>query len=81
SKTSGQYHSVKGTVVEAIGDLTGLESWRQSGKDEHAAGEAESEAARATQYAEGGANRISGKKDTLVGAVTGDRAKEAEGKI
>lgn len=36
SKTTGQYHSVKGTVVEAVGNLTGAQSWQQSGQQEHA---------------------------------------------
>ena len=36
SKTSGQYHSAKGTVVEAVGNLTGAQSWQQSGQQEHA---------------------------------------------
>lgn len=36
SKATGQYHSAKGTVVEAVGNLTGAETWQQSGKEEHA---------------------------------------------
>ena len=36
SKTSGQFHSAKGTTVEAVGNLTGAQSWQQSGKEEHA---------------------------------------------
>lgn len=35
SKATGQFHSAKGTAVEAVGNLTGAESWQQSGKQEH----------------------------------------------
>ncbi|KAF5356916.1 hypothetical protein D9756_006401 [Leucocoprinus leucothites] len=79
SKVSGQYHSVKGTVVESIGDLTGASSWKQSGKEEHAAGEAEYNAAQAKAYGEATADRISGKKDAILGAVTGNREQELQG--
>ncbi|KAL1703173.1 hypothetical protein EV121DRAFT_208537 [Schizophyllum commune] len=79
SKTSGQYHSTKGNVVEAIGNATGLESWQTSGKQEHAEGEGEYNAARAKGYAEGTADRVSGKKDNIVGAVTGDSSQQAQG--
>ncbi|KAL1742931.1 hypothetical protein HDZ31DRAFT_75177 [Schizophyllum fasciatum] len=79
SKTSGQYHSTKGNVVEAIGNATGLESWQSSGKQEHAQGEGEYNAARAKGYAEGTTDRISGKKDNIIGAVTGDSSQQAQG--
>ncbi|KAL1754373.1 hypothetical protein FB107DRAFT_215862 [Schizophyllum commune] len=79
SKTSGQYHSTKGNVVEAIGNATGLESWQTSGKQEHAEGEGEYNAARAKGYAEGTADRVSGKKDNIMGAVTGDSSQQAQG--
>jgi len=81
SKTSGQYHSTKGTIVEAIGNATGLQSWSTSGQQEHAQGEGEYKAAQAQGYAEGTIDRVGGKKDAVLGAVTGDRSQEAAGNI
>ncbi|KAG5653165.1 hypothetical protein H0H81_002007 [Sphagnurus paluster] len=99
NKSTGQFHSAKGAVVETvsicaslflltyltdhrraqIGNLTGSESWRASGKKEHAEGEAEYKAAQAKGYAEGTAERIGGIKDSVVGKVTGDKAQEVSG--
>jgi hypothetical protein len=62
-----------------VGDVTGAKSWTESGKQEHASGETEYNAARAKGYAEGTLDHLGGKKDTVVGAVAGDREQEASG--
>jgi len=62
-----------------VGDVTDAKSWTESGKQEHASGEAEYNAARAKGYAEGTLDRLRGKKDTVVGAISGDREQEASG--
>ena len=79
SQTTGQYHSVKGNIVEAIGNATGAESWTKSGKEEHAEGEAEQKAAQARDYAQGVGDRVGGKYDAVVGAVTGDKSQQISG--
>ncbi|KAJ8509015.1 hypothetical protein ONZ45_g8770 [Pleurotus djamor] len=68
-------------MVEGIGNLTGAESWQRSGKEEHAHGEAEYNAARAQGYAEGTQDRFGGKKDSIVGAVTGDQTQQTQGNV
>lgn len=59
--------------------MTGAKSWSQSGKQEHVSGESEYKAAQAKKYADGTLDSLGGKKDTVVGAVVGDREQEASG--
>ncbi|KAM5538816.1 hypothetical protein V8D89_007538 [Ganoderma adspersum] len=81
SKTSGQYHSAKGTATETLGNMTGSESWQQAGAEEHAQGEGEYSAAQGQGYAEGTKDRMGGRKDAVFGAVTGDREQQASGNV
>ena len=81
SKTTGQYHSTKGNIVEAIGNLTGLESWQTSGREEHAQGEAEYKAAQAKGYAEGAKDQLEGYAKNIAGAVTGDKSQQTKGTL
>jgi len=77
-KSTGQFHSVKGAVLETMGNLTGSANLRQSGREEHAAGQREVEAAKAKNLGEGITDRATG-KDAVVGSVTGDRSQEVAG--
>ena len=118
SKTTGQYHSVKGTVVETVRECFGL----AASKIAHAAlcrsetllvpPHGPTRASRSTLqaklntkplrlkvkptlyatyrarwltlisavgYVEGTMDRVEGKKDSVVGAITGDQAQQTSG--
>lgn len=58
----------------------GSQSWQQAGKEEHDRAEAEIKAAQAKGYVEGVTDRAGGYKDSVVGAVVGDKSKQIAGK-
>ena len=51
----------------------------QRGREEHAAGKTEYNAARAEGYAEGTKDRAKGYKDSVVGAAAGDSSQQSHG--
>ena len=59
--------------------MTGSQAWSQSGKEEHARGEAEYKAAQTKGFAEGVTDTVGGYKDSVVGAVSGDKPQQASG--
>lgn len=61
--------------------MTGAQSWTQGGKEEHARGEGEYKAAQAKGYVEGATDTVGGYKDSVVGAVAGDKTQQATGKF
>ncbi|KAL1746655.1 hypothetical protein HDZ31DRAFT_81040 [Schizophyllum fasciatum] len=81
SKTSGQFHEKKGSMKETIGNALGLGGTADRGRMEHAEGKGEYNAARAQGWVEGTGDRVTGKKDSVVGAVTGDRSQQHSGEM
>ncbi|GAA5999208.1 CsbD family protein [Rhodotorula paludigena] len=79
SKANANYDSTVGSIKATVGDVTGITSLSQSGNEQRAAGDAEYKLAQAEGYGQGTADRIGGKIDRVVGAATGDKAKEAQG--
>jgi len=61
--------------------MTGSTLWQQSRKEEHALGEAEYNATQAKGYAEGLTDCVGGYKDSVVGAIKGDKAQQVAGEF
>ncbi|KAG8952458.1 hypothetical protein FRC04_004518 [Tulasnella sp. 424] len=79
SKSTGQKNSMIGSMKETVGNVFGARNMAQRGREQHTAGEAEVKAAKAQGYAEGTGDRVVGKKDAVVGAVTGDKTQQTAG--
>ncbi|WVQ85716.1 hypothetical protein IAT38_007882 [Cryptococcus sp. DSM 104549] len=92
SKVNGQINSLVGSAkvlvgntiesaYAAVGGSTEPSSFTTEGQKQHDQGEAEITAAKAQGYVEGVGDRLEGKKDSIVGAVTGDKAQQASGNL
>jgi uncharacterized protein YjbJ (UPF0337 family) len=80
SQTTGKLHSVKGTAVETLGDLTGSTYLKEAGRDEHAAGEEEVNISKVKAQGEATMDKVVGTKDSVLGAVTGDKEQQVSGR-
>eukprot|EP00299_Pterocystis_sp_00344_P000857 c10450_g1_i1.p3 GENE.c10450_g1_i1~~c10450_g1_i1.p3 ORF type:complete len:113 (-),score=15.58 c10450_g1_i1:77-382(-) len=79
SKASGQTNSILGNIQETLGNLVGSNDTAKDGAKRHAEGEGEYKAAQTEGWVEGVGDRVSGKKDAVVGAVTGDKTQQTSG--
>ncbi|KIY64704.1 hypothetical protein CYLTODRAFT_492889 [Cylindrobasidium torrendii FP15055 ss-10] len=64
-----------------VGNITGQRQWAESGRREHANGEAEVNAAKVKGYTEGTKNRFGGWKDSVFGAISGNKSKQSSGNV
>ena len=62
-----------------LGNTFGATHMKHEGAQERAAGNAEKTAAKTQGYAEGTSDRMTGKKDQVVGSLTGDRSQQHAG--
>ena len=76
---SGNVKDAVGKAEEAVGNLTGLESWQTSGKKRQAEGNVEHKQAQAQGYVEGTKDRIVGTVENMKGSLTGDTSQEISG--
>ena len=79
SKMSGNVKNTVGKAEEAIGNMTGLESFQTSGKKRQAEGDVESKQAQAQGYIEGTKDRVAGTVEDVKGSLTGDSSQEVSG--
>lgn len=79
SKTSGNFNSIVGGLKEQVGAAVGHQGLESSGAEQKAKGDAEYKAAQVEGYVEGTKDRVGGKVDNIVGAVTGDKSKQLDG--
>ncbi|KAL1405191.1 hypothetical protein Q8F55_008816 [Vanrija albida] len=79
----GSAKEMLGSTIEAgyqaVGGSSEPSSFSTAGKEQRLKGEAELKAAEGKAYAEGLGDRVEGKKDAIVGAVTGDKAQQLAG--
>jgi uncharacterized protein YjbJ (UPF0337 family) len=76
---SGTVKNTVGKMEETIGNLTGLDSWKTSGKKNQAEGDVEHKQSQAQGYTEGTKDRVVGAAENMAGSLTGDSSQEISG--
>ncbi|KAF8602831.1 hypothetical protein BDV93DRAFT_523689 [Ceratobasidium sp. AG-I] len=79
SRMGGQLKSVSGSVQRAVGTLVRAHGFAGRGRDRHNRGVAEVQAAKARGYASGTGDVARGKGHSILGGITGNRARQARG--
>ncbi|KAL7007262.1 hypothetical protein EMMF5_003101 [Cystobasidiomycetes sp. EMM_F5] len=82
SKANASYNQTVGSAKQTVGSLVDTTlgtDLQQQGQTQYNEGVAEQKAAEAEGYIKGTADRVEGKINNVVGAVTGDRQQQAEG--
>ena len=64
-----------------VGNALGLGGTHNSGQTERYEGRGEYDASRAQGYTQGAGDRVTGKKDSVVGSATGDHSQQHSGEL
>ncbi|KAI5481115.1 hypothetical protein MNV49_005550 [Pseudohyphozyma bogoriensis] len=80
SKLNAQVNTTVGGVRETVGEQMGWQDTQKAGMEQKAMGDAEYKDAQARGYVQGTKDRVEGKIDNVIGAVTGDSEQQLSGK-
>ncbi|KAG8739763.1 hypothetical protein FRC10_005188 [Ceratobasidium sp. 414] len=79
TQVGGQFKSVSGSLQRAVGTLIRAHGFAGRGRDRHNRGVAEVKAAKVRGYSSGTGDRVRGKGHSILGGITGNRARQARG--
>lgn len=81
SKITGNYNATVGAVKEMVGSTLGYTELEKAGAQQRLDGNAELEAAKATEYVSGAGDKVKGVVKENVGSTIGDEKMEAQGYV
>jgi uncharacterized protein YjbJ (UPF0337 family) len=79
SKITGNYNAAVGAVKEMVGSTLGYTELEKSGAQQRLDGNAEIEAAKASEYVSGAGDKVKGTVKENIGSTLGDEKMEAQG--